>query len=164
MHQRRRVDVDQPHVGAEVAHDLGGGGEGVGGGDDLVARADAQRLEREVQAGGGRIDGQRLQRPVAEEGAEVVLEALGLGAGGEPAGAQRVDHLGDLLLADLGQGEGQDIVPADVSPNGRRRSEIVRAGPPGGLRSDPRIAPVRTKRQVEVVSHRVALSGILLQL
>jgi hypothetical protein len=29
----------------------------VGGGDDLVTRADAQRFQRQVQAGGGRVDG-----------------------------------------------------------------------------------------------------------
>ena len=105
--ERRRVDVDQLHVGAEVAHDLGGGGEGVGRRDHLVARADAERLEREVQAGGRRVDGERLQRRVAEEGAEVVLEALGLRAGGEPAGTQRVDDLGDLVVADLGRAKGR---------------------------------------------------------
>ena len=42
--QRDRVDVDQLHVGAEVAHHLGRGGEGVRGGDDLVAGADADAL------------------------------------------------------------------------------------------------------------------------
>ena len=36
---------------------------------------DAERLERQVQAGGGRVDGDRLQPRLAEEGREVVLEA-----------------------------------------------------------------------------------------
>ncbi len=63
--QRGRVDVDQLHVGAEVAHHLGGGGEGVRGGDDLVAGADAQRLERQVQPGGGRVDGERSAAPAS---------------------------------------------------------------------------------------------------
>ena len=106
--ERRRVDVDQLHVGTEIANHLGGGGESVRGRDHLVARADAERFEREMQASGGRVDGQRLQRRVAEEGGEVVFEALGLRAGGEPARAQGVDHLGDLFFADLGQRKGQE--------------------------------------------------------
>jgi hypothetical protein len=58
------------HVGAQVAHHLGGGGEGVGGGDDLVARADADGFQRQVQAGGGRVDGDAVQlsRRLAQEG------------------------------------------------------------------------------------------------
>jgi hypothetical protein len=102
-----RVDVHQLHVRAQVARHLGAGGEGVGGGDDLVARAHAHRFQRQVQAGGGGIDGDGLQRRVAQEFGEGGLEALGLGPGGDPAGAQGVHHLGDLFLADLGQGEGQ---------------------------------------------------------
>ena len=49
------------------------------------------------------------QSPVilAQEGGEVGLETLGLGAGGDPATAQRVHHFGDLFFADLGQGERQ---------------------------------------------------------
>jgi hypothetical protein len=82
--------------------------EGVRRGDHLVAGADAQGLEGEVQAGGRRVDGERLQARVAEEGAEVVFEALRLGPGGEPAGTQRVDDLGDLGVADFRTGEGQE--------------------------------------------------------
>ena len=106
---RGRVDVDQHHVGAQVAHHLGGGGEGVGGGDHLVARPDAQRLERQVQPRGGGVDGHRVQ-PVGSprKASEVVFEALGLRAGGDPAGAQRVHHFGDLFLADVGQRERQE--------------------------------------------------------
>ena len=106
--QRRRVDVDQLHVGTQVAHHLGGGGEGVGGRDDLVAGADAQGLQRQVQAGGGGIDGHRMQRRVTEKGPEILFEALRLGAGGDPAALQRIDDLGNLVLADLGQGEGEE--------------------------------------------------------
>ena len=106
--QRGRVDVDQLHVGAEVAHHLGRGGEGVRGGDDLVAGADADGLERQVQPGGGRVDGQAVQAGIAEKGREVGLEALGLGPGGDPARPQRVDDFGDLFLADVGQREGQE--------------------------------------------------------
>ena len=81
-----RVDVDQAHVSAQVAHHLGGGGEGVRGGDDLVARADAQRLQRQVQAGGGGVDRDAFDLRVAQILGKRGLEALGLGAGGDPAG------------------------------------------------------------------------------
>jgi hypothetical protein len=131
--------------------------------NDLVARTELKPLQGEVQPGPGRADGHGFD-PAAQEVDEGALEALRLGAGGDPAGAQAVDHLGNLRLTKIGYREGQDVVPADVSPLGHKRSEIVRAGSPGGLRSQPRIAPVRTKMQVEVVSHQVALSGILLQL
>ncbi len=103
--ERRRIDVDQLDVGAEVANDLGSGGEGVRRRDHLVARADAAGFERQVQPRRRRVDGERLQRGVAEKRAEVVLEALGLRAGRDPARAQRVDDLGDLGLADVGQRE-----------------------------------------------------------
>jgi hypothetical protein len=106
--QRGRVDVHQPHVRTQVAHHLGGGGEGVGGGDDLVTRADAQTFQRQVQARGGRIDGDRMQPRLAQEGAEIGFEARRLRPGGDPAGLQRVHHLGDFLVADVGQGEGQE--------------------------------------------------------
>ena len=110
--QRGRVDVDQHHVGAEVAHDLGGGRERVRGRDDLVAGADAERLEREVQAGGRGVDGHAVQRRLvrwtAEKGREVVFEALRLRPGRDPAGTQCVDDLGDLCFADVGQRERQE--------------------------------------------------------
>ena len=80
----------------------------MGGGDDLVAGANAERFERQVQARGGGIDRHRVQRRVAEESGEIVFETLGLRPGRDPAGAQRVDDLVDLLLADLGQGEGEE--------------------------------------------------------
>ncbi len=75
---------------ADFAKFLGGGGEGVGGGDDLVAGADADGLQRQVQAGGGRVDGDAMQAldviaGITQPGLEVGLEALGLGAGGDPA-------------------------------------------------------------------------------
>jgi hypothetical protein len=103
--QRLRVDVHQHHVRAEVAHHLGRGGEGVRGGDHLVAGPDAQRLQRQVQAGGGRVHCDRLERRVAQVFGECGLETLGLGPGGDPAGFEGVDDFGDFLVADLGQRE-----------------------------------------------------------
>jgi hypothetical protein len=66
-----RVDVDQHRLRAQVAHHFGGGGEGQGRHDHFVAGADAERFERQVQAGGGRIDGDRLD-PAAQVGGEIL--------------------------------------------------------------------------------------------
>ena len=107
--QGGRIDVDQPDVGTQIAHDFGGRREGVGGGDDLVAGSDAQRLQREVQPRGGRVDGHAMQGPgLAQEGRHVGLKALRLRPGRDPARPQRVDDFGDLLFADLGQRERQE--------------------------------------------------------
>ena len=106
------VDVDQADIGAQVAHHFGRGGEGVGGGDDLVARADADGFKCQVQARGGRVDGQAMQGlavhvVAAQEFGEVLLKAAGLGPGGDPAAAQRVHDFGDFVFTDVGQREGQ---------------------------------------------------------
>ena len=106
--ERGRIDVHQPHVGAQVAHHLGGGGEGVRGGDDLVTGADAQGFQRQVQASRGRVDSNRLQAGVAQVIDKGLLEQAGLGAGGDPAGTQGVHHFRDFFLADFGQGKGQE--------------------------------------------------------
>ena len=55
-----RVDVDKDRIGAEVSDHPGRRGEGVGRGDDLVAGADSDRFERQVQTSRGRVDGERL--------------------------------------------------------------------------------------------------------
>ena len=83
--QRDRVHVHQHRVGTQVAHHLHGGGEGQRGRDHLVARADPQGLQREVQAGGGGVDGDALQPLAAQVVGEGLLEGTGFGAGGDPA-------------------------------------------------------------------------------
>jgi len=110
--QRGGVDVDQLHIGAQITHHLGGGGEGVRGGDDLVAGADAECLQGQVKPGGGAVDGDAVQALAAclvtQESGEVTFEPARLRAGGHPAAAQRVDDLGDLFFADFWQGERQE--------------------------------------------------------
>ena len=144
--QRGRVDVHQLDVSAQVAHHLGRGREGVRGGDDLVTRADAQRFERQVQARRGRVDGDAVQAGLTEEGAKRLFELARLGAGGDPARAQRVDDLGDFFFADFRQGKGQEggLV---VSAHGRKSQRVRRPKAGSGLprtrasnqpRSEPR--------------------------
>src|SRR6185312_4494443 len=70
-----------------------------------------QGHEADVEAAGGGGDGEHLRR--ADVGGEVLLEALGLGTGGDPARAQGVDDLVDLHLADGRPGEGQEGVALD---------------------------------------------------
>ena len=74
-----------------------------------------------------------VQAGVAEEGGEVGLEALRLRPGGDPAGLQRVDHLGDFLVADVGQGKGQE---GHCGRSSLR--EAVSSGRPGASSSAPR--------------------------
>ena len=105
--QRCRVDVDQHHIGAQVADNFGRGGKGMGGGDDLVARADAQRFERQMQAGGGRIDGDAFDLRLGQKFGKSQFEALCFRAGGDPTRTQGIDHFVDLVLANFGQGERQ---------------------------------------------------------
>ena len=106
--QRHRVHVHQHGVGAEVAHHLHRGGEGEGGRDHLVARADAQGFQCEVQAGGGRVDGDGLQSAAPQVVGEGLFEGAGLRAGGHPARAQGVGDGGDFGVANVGPGEGEE--------------------------------------------------------
>ncbi len=103
--QRARVDVHQHPRRAQVAHHFSGGGEGVCRRDHLVAGADTQRLQRQVQAGGGGVDGDAFDLWFGEELGKCRLEFLRLRAGRNPAGAQRFDDLGDFFLANFRQGE-----------------------------------------------------------
>jgi hypothetical protein len=121
------VDVDQLHIRAKVAHHLGGGGEGVGGGDDFIAGPDAQGLQGQVQTRRGRVHGHAMQVGIAQEVGEGQLEPPCLGAGGDPATAQGFHHFGDLILTDIRQGKGHEglhdrccCVRLGAQRNGRR--------------------------------------------
>ena len=92
------IDVDEHRARAEVAENLGGRGEGERRGDNLVAGADAERPQREMQRAGAMRERERVFR--ADVAGEFILEALGLGAGGDPSGAQRVEHLALLVGSD----------------------------------------------------------------
>jgi hypothetical protein len=104
--ERDGIDVHQPRVGPQVARHLHRGGEGQRGRDHLVARPDADGLQRQVQAGGGGVDGDGLQATTQVVG-KFLLEGLGLRPGRHPARAQRARHGIDLGLPDVGAGEGR---------------------------------------------------------
>ncbi len=140
--ERVRSNVHEDGSCPLVRHRCSGGGECVHRHDDLVARTEPKPLKGEVQPGRGRTDRHGFD-PTAQEVNEGALEALRLGAGGDPAGAQAVDDLGDFGLAQIGHRERQEIVPGNASFASIERSEFRRAGPPCGLRSDSSIAPVR---------------------
>ena len=92
------VDVDEHRPGAAVQDRLRGGGERVGRDDDLVARSDAQALEREVERGGRAFTATACRAPDVRR--ERLLERGGPGAGGQPAGVEDLEDGGALLLAD----------------------------------------------------------------
>ena len=105
---RRRVDVHQAHIGAQVAHHFSRGREGVGGGDDLVARANAQGFQGQMQTRRGRVHGHAVQAFIAQKSAEVFFELRRFGAGGDPARPQGVDHFSNFFFANFRQGVGQE--------------------------------------------------------
>ena len=104
--QGRGLAVHQHRPPPQVLDDRHRGREGHGAGDDLVARPDPHRLERQVQRCGAGVH--RHGVLAADVGGEVPLELLDHRAGGEPAGAQAADHRLDLLLAEQRLGEGQE--------------------------------------------------------
>ena len=112
--ERVRINVHEDRSCPLVRHRCSGGGECVHRHDDLVTRAEPKPLKGEVQPGRGRADRHGFD-PAAQEVNEGALEALRLGAGGDPAGAQAVDDLGDFGLAKIGHRERQEIVPANAS-------------------------------------------------
>jgi hypothetical protein len=123
--QRVGLDVHEHGARAHVLDDVHRGREGDAGGDDLVARPDAERHERRVQAGGARVERQRARR--AQRGGELGLEARGLGPRGDPVRAERVHHLVDLLVADGGRREREELGPAGQARGDRHPAVPARA-------------------------------------
>ena len=99
------LDVRQDRRGAAEDDHADRGGEGHGGGDDLVPLFYSEGQEGQVQAGGGGTQGDGIGRP--HIGLEGILEQFDLGAGGDPAGFQGVNDLVDLVVVDGGGGEGE---------------------------------------------------------
>ena len=85
------IYIHQDGPGVEVADDLGRGREGVGRGDDLVARANAGLDEDQVQRGRAGGERQRIRR--ADRGGELGLERVHLRA-------ERRDRVGGEGLLD----------------------------------------------------------------
>ena len=112
------VQVDQPGSGNGIDEHRGGSSvldrvrrrdEGHRGDQNLVPGPDAEHLQGEDQRCGAR--GQAPALGHAEVIGEHPLEALHLGAGPDPARTERVDDLGDLLLADHRAPEDQKAFP-----------------------------------------------------
>ena len=95
-----RIDIDEYRPCPEVTDHFGRGREREGRGYNLVAGPDAKREQREMQRARAVRDRQRVTR--ADVGGEFFLEALGLGAGGDPSRAQAVEHLALLGGTDRG--------------------------------------------------------------
>ena len=98
--QRVRFHIDQHRSGAHMLDDVDGRSERQRRRDHFVARPDPTRDECGVEP--GRAGVQREGRLGRDRRCELGFEAGDLGAGGDPVGAQGVDDLGDLLLADKG--------------------------------------------------------------
>ena len=105
--ERVGLDFHEERVGAEVSDDLSARREGVHRHRHAVARPDADRLEREVQAGRRRVHGERMLR--ADARGEFRLEAPRHGPGRDPAGAQALGDRGNLFFANRGLREGNEV-------------------------------------------------------
>ena len=104
------LDVDEDRDGPSEDDVRDRADERVRGRDHLVARADAEGSERHLEAGRGVQEGEAVGHLV--EGLQRFLEARRLRPRRQPAGAEGVDDLGDLLLADHRAGEGEEGLAA----------------------------------------------------
>ncbi len=90
------IDIDDHRRGAAIEHRVDGRGEGEVGHDHLVARADAERDQREMQRHGAVRDGDAVAD--ADEAAEVFLELVDVGAlARNPSGDERVEHGAEVV-------------------------------------------------------------------
>ena len=99
-----RIDIDEDGLGPHQADGLGGGEEGEGGGDHLVAGAHAQRAQADDERVGARVEADGV--PDAQVVGHLFLEGLDLGSEDE---APRVEDAPDGRL-DLGP-EGFNLRP-----------------------------------------------------
>ncbi len=126
------VEVDEAVTGLAVEKDrgrphvldsIGRGHERHRGHEDLVAGPDVEHFERQRQGSGAR--GQTARIRGADVLREHVLEALHLGTGTNPSGAQRVHDLGDLGIADRWAPEDQKVLTHDRGVRvGTRQSQL----------------------------------------
>jgi len=110
-----RLHVYQDGAGADVFDDVDAGAEGHGGGDDGVARADAQGGQGHVHGRRTGVKGQSRRR--AKEGGEFLLEASDFRASSDPVRAQCVYDLGDFVFADEGWGKREKSRTHQLSPS-----------------------------------------------
>ena len=102
------ADVGQHRRGAGVDDDVGGRGEGQRRRDHLVAGADAAASSARCMPAVQELTATACSVPAYSRNS--LLEALRLGAVDQPAGAQRIDDLGDVVFAEVGFGDGKEVV------------------------------------------------------
>ncbi|MDF9803742.1 hypothetical protein M2436_002289 [Streptomyces sp. HB372] len=93
-----RLDVGEHHVGADEADRVRGGGEGEGGDDHLVARADAQGQQQQVKGRGPRVDGDAV--PVVDQAGEALFEGRDFRSLHDATAAQHAYRGLDLVFPD----------------------------------------------------------------
>ena len=99
--ERVGADVDHHRPRADVLDDVRGRAEGHRRHDHLVAGTDAERRQRDVQAGRARV--QRHQRRRAEILLQLALEAPRLWTLRDPIAAQRIEDLFTLGVTERGR-------------------------------------------------------------
>ena len=122
---RDGLGVEAERVGVDVAEDrprarahdhVGGRGPGQRRRDDLVALAlaDAERAQREVHRGRAGGDGERDRGLGVER--ELALQLPRERAGRQPAGLERAQDVGALLVAERGRREVEPVLAAHGRP------------------------------------------------
>ncbi len=94
--KRARININKQRVGTEIADNLGGGGECVWRGDDLVASANSGRLQRKMQTCRGGVDAYRML--CSGVSGKIILELFGFWPGGYPSAFYGLHHLVDLFI------------------------------------------------------------------
>ena len=97
----RGVDVAEDRDGPSRGDRLGGGVEREGGHDDLIARPDAHRAQRDREGVGAVGDPDRVRRPTVRR--ELLLEGGDLGPEDVALGVEHPRHRRAQLLAQGGQ-------------------------------------------------------------
>ena len=136
---QRRVDVEvaladvaEDRRGTAVLDHVRGRGPRDRARDHLVAGTDADREQRQVERRGAGGDGEHVLG--LEVCGHALLEQRGPRAGRQPAGAQRLDDRGDLLLPDRGRLEAE-------------LGATRRAHRPGSVRPAPHGEPAPRRRR-----------------
>ncbi len=89
------LDIQEDGVGAEIANDLGRGGEGHGRDKDPVAGLDPGGLEGQMEGRRAGVDGDRVLGP--DRRGEAPLELDGLGPGRQPAALEDLADVDELV-------------------------------------------------------------------
>ena len=125
--ERFGIDVHEHRTCAAELDGVRGRGEGVGGDDHLVAGADAEREQREMDRGGSRRHADGLGRPDCPR--ERALERLDPRPHRQLAAGEHLRDGGELGIADVGPGEPDRRAAHAAAPSRARYHAIVRERP-----------------------------------